>query len=202
MQPTDPQYDLLWSNVAASSASYYDRRMRTPAMNTTPALLLLLLLAGTVLLPPPAAHALVLPKIFSSNMVIQSSGPSFYGWAAPGATVTVEVGADGSATDVDELLSASAGADGRWVADMQERPPSFDPLYVTISELAVDDPFTTAAEVTLHNVLPGSVWLCSGQSNMEFSVSEMIGSEEAMASSAIPGLRLFAVQVRAKESYL
>jgi hypothetical protein len=37
---------------------------------------------------------------------------------------------------------------------------------------------------------------------MEFSVSEMLGGEEAMAGSAIPRLRLFAVQVRGKESYI
>lgn len=46
----------------------------------------------------------------------------------------------------------------------------------------------------LSNILFGDVWVCSGQSNMEFSVAEMFRSKEVIADASIRGLRLFAVQ--------
>ena len=51
------------------------------------------------------------------------------------------------------------------------------------------------AALSLTNLLAGDVWLCSGQSNMEFGIAEMFGADEIIAAAgATPGLRLFAVE--------
>ena len=145
-----------------------------------------------------ARAALRLPRVITSNMVIQADRPSFFGWATPGATVTVDV-----VFGPGDALSGSgtASADGSWTVDLpaidEDQHPStnMDPLTVHVSELELDPGDDDVVDaVVLRNVLAGDTWLCSGQSNMEFSVAEMLGAEEAMATSDLPGLRLFAVQ--------
>ena len=50
---------------------------------------------------------------------------------------------------------------------------------------------TAASHVIIHDVLVGDVWLCSGQSNMQMSVSGVVNADAELASSTIPELRLF-----------
>ena len=49
--------------------------------------------------------------------------------------------------------------------------------------------------VTLHNVLIGEVWLCSGQSNMQFSMKEVLDSAREVAAANLPNLRLLNVDL-------
>jgi sialate O-acetylesterase len=57
---------------------------------------------------------------------------------------------------------------------------------------------TGKTTLSLTDILVGDVWLCSGQSNMEWPLAQTIGSAAAISASAIPGLRLFTVTTQAR----
>lgn len=123
------------------------------------------------------AHADVrLPALVSDGMVLQQKAPvRIWGWAADGERVTVT------------LRGQSATAEargGQWA--------------VTLKPLDAGGPFemTIAGRNTLRvkDVLVGEVWLCSGQSNMEFSLDRSQAAKIDIDAAADPMLRMFTVQ--------
>ncbi len=115
--------------------------------------------------------------MFGDNMVLQRGKPnSIWGWARPSETVTVEI-AGHSAT-------ATAGADGRWQAKIQP-PPVGGPYTLKVSD--------ADQSVEFHEVLVGDVWLCGGQSNMEFGLSNARDGANEVQSANHPEIRLFIV---------
>lgn len=128
-----------------------------------------------VFLALPSSADVKLNSLCSDNAVLQQGMPvPIWGTGAEGEKVTVQF----------EGQKVSAVAkDGRWV--------------VRLKPLKAGGPFTMTIEganaVTLTNILVGEVWLCSGQSNMEFPLSRAANAEEAIASSADSQLRLFTV---------
>src|SRR4051794_22437956 len=91
-----------------------------------------------------------LPAVFSDNMVLQREKPiAVWGWADNGEEVTVSLGS--SQTKI-------RATDGKWKIYLPKQKAG-GPL-----ELAVKG----RNEVRFHNVLIGEVWICSGQSNMEW----------------------------------
>jgi len=116
------------------------------------------------------------PAIFGDHMVLQEGRDlPFWGKATPGETVTVRAH--------DKVGSAVADASGRWRVDL---PP-----------ITAKGPFEVAIQganrIAFSDVVMGEVWFASGQSNMEFGLSESDGGSEAVAGAADPGLRLFRV---------
>jgi len=96
-----------------------------------------------------------LPHIFSDHMVLQQNRVvPVWGMASPGEKVTVAVGGS--------QATATAGADGRWMAKLPGLKAG-GPYDLTV---------TGDNTVTLRDVLVGEVWLCSGQSNMDFTVAK------------------------------
>lgn len=98
-----------------------------------------------------------LPKILSSNMILQRNAKvPVWGWAAPGQQVRVQFGG--------QSLNATVGADSSWKVQLGPFAASNVPKVMTI----------TAGRETkqLVNILVGEVWLCSGQSNMEYPVDK------------------------------
>ena len=140
----------------------------------TPAAVLLALAAGI-------AHADVrLPAILGSNMVLQAeSDAPFWGWAKPGEEISI-VGSWPQARGA----SATAGPDGKWQTTL-DVPAAGGPYTVTIEG---------ANTIELTNVLVGEVWLCSGQSNMEWPLRASENPERAIAEAKHPEIRLFIVQ--------
>ena len=146
---------------------------------TTPIFLAAL---GMVFLTPhsgcaqaPAPQALRLPAILGDNMVLQQEKPArIWGWAKPGAGVTVSIAG--------QKKSSTAGADGKWKVVLD---PIMDPAPL---EMRVSSGTET---LVVKNILPGEVWVCSGQSNMFVSLSEAANAEEEIAKSADPKLRFF-----------
>src|SRR5689334_11402081 len=99
----------------------------------------------------PARGDVKLPSIFGSHMVLQRDlKDRVWGTADPGEEVTVKIG--------DQSKTAKADGDGRWS--------------VTLDPLPAGGPHTLTVRgkntVTFDDVLVGEVWLCSGQSNMQW----------------------------------
>ncbi|MFH2001435.1 MAG: sialate O-acetylesterase, partial [Planctomycetota bacterium] len=145
----------------------------------------LLFLVGFLCLAVPFAPAEVrLPSVISSNMVLQHDMKApLWGWAGPGERIEIMGSWGGTGVTVE------AGADGRWRAAL-ETPGPGGPYQVTIKG---------KDEVTLQNVMIGEVWLCSGQSNMEMPIGDVLGflgvlnfEEEAKAAN-YPDIRFFNV---------
>lgn len=114
-----------------------------------------------------------IPNVFGNHMVVQQNAPiRVWGWTDPGQKVTVEL-ADKSAT-------GTAGADGR-----------FD---VTLEELSAGGPHSLTIRagetVTFDDVLVGEVWICSGQSNMQWSVNASNDPDLERLSAKFPGIRM------------
>ena len=129
-----------------------------------------------------AALADVKPApLFSDHVVLQSGMPvPIWGTAATGEKVTVTLNGQNQ--------TATTGADGKWM--------------VRLTDLKVGGPYemTIAGSntITVKDVLVGEVWLGSGQSNMQFTVSKkragyagLINEEQEIAAANYPKLRMF-----------
>ena len=153
-------------SAAPSAARLYAVRMRKLHF-----LLAFACLAGSL------SAAVKLPALISDHMVLQRGVPvRIWGTASPGESVRVAFQG--------QEVSTAAAADGRWEAWLQP--------------LAASGPFdlTVAASETqvVHDVLVGEVWLGSGQSNMEFALSNAIHHDDEIAQSSNPLMRLFKVK--------
>ena len=122
---------------------------------------------------------LQMPAVYSDNMVLQCGRPlRIAGQADAGEKVSVKLGK--------QKASATAGFDGRWEVTLKPLKASFEPMRLEIS--------TPTRTLAYNNIVAGEVWLCSGQSNMEFRVNESAAAEikeqTAYAASA-SAIRLF-----------
>ena len=137
-------------------------------------------LCACFLLTAAALRAdVTLPAIFSDHAVLQRAAKTLvWGKAAPGERVTVTLGTVATAT-------ATAGPDGRWQATLDLHAAPSGPF-----ELVVQGKNRAAAA----DVLVGEVWLCSGQSNMEWPLTQALDSKREIAESADPSLRQFLVE--------
>lgn len=135
-------------------------------------LLLILFLLGTYI------HAEVsMPGIFSNNMVIQRDKPvTIWGWA--GKNEKVEVSFNG------QTATTKGDAKGRWKVSL--KPMVHGGPYV----MTVKGKGNT---VTFDNVLIGDVWLCSGQSNMEWKVKDANNAGMEISNANYPNIRSFNV---------
>ncbi|HLJ56982.1 MAG TPA: sialate O-acetylesterase [Chthonomonadaceae bacterium] len=115
--------------------------------------------------------------VFGSNMVLQRRMPvPVWGWAQPDAKIAVSI--EGRSA------TATAGADGKWMAKLAPLP--------------VGGPYKMRIEgaqktVMFDNVLVGDVWVCSGQSNMEFGIGNGKDAQKEIAEANYPQIRLFTV---------
>ena len=144
-----------------------------------------LLAPAIVFLAAALARAdITLPSIIGDNMVLQrDSKACIWGWATPGGEV--EVSAPFTPDGRGDVLMVRARADdhGRWRASVPT-PHAGGPYAVVVR--------SEREEITLHNVMVGEVWLCSGQSNMEWPLSASGDDPEAeVAAADHPGIRLF-----------
>ncbi len=139
--------------------------------------------AGTVgllvLLLTSLAHAkLTLAPLFTDGMVLQQQKPVIvWGQADAGATVTVKLASD-SAT-------ATADAQGNWQVKLPARSASAEAVQLEVT--------AGSDSVTRQDVLVGEVWLCSGQSNMQWAVASSNDAQNVLANANDTLLRLFHV---------
>jgi sialate O-acetylesterase len=128
---------------------------------------------GTTLLPALLAE-LKLPAIIGDHMVLQQkqSNP-IWGWDTPGTTVIV--------TFAGQSYSATAGSDGKWTVKLAPLPADAKPQTLTIQG---------SSRQEIQDVLIGEVWMCSGQSNMGFTLDQDWNGDLESAASDLPGMRL------------
>ena len=139
-----------------------------------------MLLGLAVLLCTGAAPAqqLRLPAVVGDNMVLQQQTEiNVWGWAAPGAKVEVRV------SWADRPLRAKAAADGAWQVVVATPAAGFDAQTIAVS--------SGDERIVLREVLIGEVWLCAGQSNMEFPVKQTTDVVNDLAKPMNPYIRLF-----------
>lgn len=128
------------------------------------------------------AHADVKPAaLFSDHAVLQSGMPvPVWGTAAPGERVKVRF--------ENQTQSVKAGADGKWMVRLKKLK-SGGPFEMTIAG---------KNSITVKDILVGEVWLGSGQSNMQFTVSKkhapyagMLNEDQEIAAANFPQIRMF-----------
>jgi sialate O-acetylesterase len=133
-------------------------------------IILLLLVASTANF---ASADVGLPKIFGDNMVLQRDHPvMIWGWASPKEKVMVLFNS--------QSKTVTTGKDGKWKLSLD--PQGAGGPY----ELIVKGKKNT---ISYKNVLVGDVWICSGQSNMEFDVKNTNHAELEIADANYPKIR-------------
>ena len=126
--------------------------------------------------PAFCAADVKLPVIFSDHMVLQQGIElPFWGWAEPGEEVTVTVAG--------KSVTTKASDKGKWSV----KAPAiaeFGPVAVKIAGKNV---------IELKDVLSGDVWLCSGQSNMEWSIEHSGNPQAELAAANYPNMRFIQI---------
>jgi len=135
--------------------------------------------AMTLLIVAPARAEVKLPRVIGNNMVLQRGIElPIWGWAEPGEEVTVKLG--------EAEVKAAADAEGKWMVKLPAMEAG-GPHEMTV---------TGKNTVRVKNILVGEVWVCSGQSNMEWGLrGAETGAKEAAAAN-YPSIRLLQVQKR------
>ena len=133
---------------------------------------------------------LTLPALIGEHMVLQrDTTVALWGWAAPDAEVVVDIGW------LRERRTTTADADGRFEVRVRTDVPSPGPWSLA---------FESGGErIGFEDVLLGEVWVCSGQSNMEWSMDRTADGypsaeayEAEVAAASYPQIRFFEVPRR------
>lgn len=137
-----------------------------------------LALSLSLFLSTLSLHAeLRVPAIIGDNMVLQQKQANpLWGWDTPGTEVTVKFAG--------QTKTAKAGEDGKWTVKLDALPANAQPATLTIQG---------SSSKELKNVLVGEVWLCSGQSNMGFTVGSTWDADLTIAQAKYPQIRLISV---------
>lgn len=118
-----------------------------------------------------------LSSIFSDHMVLQQKQANpVWGWDDPGTEVTVTIAG--------QSHKAKAGDDGRWEVKLTEMPANAEPTEMKIAG---------TSEVSVKDILVGEVWLCSGQSNMGWSLNDSFGQDLTKLAADQPGIRMITI---------
>ncbi|MGA1101727.1 MAG: sialate O-acetylesterase, partial [Opitutales bacterium] len=121
------------------------------------------------------------PAIFGSNMVLQRDHACpVWGWADPNSSVSL--------TFAGKTYDAKADQSGNWRITLSPLEESSDPQNMIIS-YGKNLPDSLVYE----NILVGEVWLCSGQSNMQWAINRSDDADLEALSANYPNLRLISV---------
>jgi sialate O-acetylesterase len=138
-----------------------------------------LIVLAVWLIAPVTRADVTLPRIFADHMVLQQQTPAkVWGWARPGEKISVQIQR--------QKKSATADAKGNWT--------------VTLDPLTAGGPFVFTVKgnntIMFTDVLVGEVWLCAGQSNMEWPLGESQKAAEEVPKANWKNIRHFKVPNR------
>ena len=125
-----------------------------------------------------ALGAVETAPVFTDNMVLQRDTP-IRAWGTGNSGENVEV------TFGDATVRGSVGRNGRWKLELPPMKASATGAVLTVKG---DD-----GTKTFRNVLVGDVWLCAGQSNMQWQLQSITGAAEVLAAAENPQIRLYQV---------
>jgi sialate O-acetylesterase len=135
-----------------------------------------LILVCSIALAPSALAEVRLPKIISDHMVLQAEKQAtLWGWADPQEKIEVTLGT--------KTATTAANSEGKWSVKLDV------PAAGASLEMSVAGKNT----VTVKDILIGEVWICSGQSNMEWMVSQSDNKDAESAAANYPLIRHFKV---------
>ena len=120
---------------------------------------------------------LSMPSFFSDHMVLQREKPiRIWGTAHSGEKISVTLG--------DIKKSIRADKNGKWLVSL---PPmqAGGPYTLTVK--------SPEQSLSFSDILIGEVWICSGQSNMEFRLRSANHAVEEIAAANYPQIRSFNV---------
>ena len=139
--------------------------------------------ASLLIFSRPLLADVRLPAVFTDNAVFQRDIPvPVWGWADEGEQVTVKFG--------EQTKTALPDAKtGKWSVKLDPLPAG-GPHSLTVSGKNT---------ITLGNVLVGEVWICSGQSNMQFRVDGVREAQKEIAAANYPKIRLISVPLRGSD---
>ncbi|MGV3763024.1 sialate O-acetylesterase [Parapedobacter sp.] len=101
-----------------------------------------------------------IPNVLSDNMVLQRNADAhIWGWGYASTEVAIK------ASWLDDTVKTKVDPGGRWMAQLPTTQAG-GPYELEI--------VSAGAKITLHNILLGDVWLCSGQSNMEWGGNQQL----------------------------
>ena len=127
------------------------------------------------LLPLAAEAGVRVPGFFGDHMVLQRDIPvPIWGWADPGESVKVKFAGQTAATKAD--------ADGKWMLKLKPMKADAAGKILSINDIQIKD------------VVVGEVWICSGQSNMQFRVDKVLNARQEIADAKYPGIRQLNMQ--------
>jgi len=128
-----------------------------------------------------------MPSVFATGAVMQRDTElNIWGEAAPGCEVTVTLG--------DKTYKTTAASDASWSITADAITPENNPYSMTVTT-------TGGGKLEFTDILAGDVWLCSGQSNMEWQMRRVAGeaadatikaqAKADIANSANNNIRLY-----------
>ncbi len=121
---------------------------------------------------------LKLPKLFSDHVVLQRQKPiPVWGWATPNESISVEFS--------DQKQSTIADISGKWMLKLTPMEAG-GPYKMSISG--------KTEKLEVNDILIGEVWLLSGQSNMEFKVSQADNFKKEKQDADYQQIRHFFVE--------
>jgi len=153
--------------------------------------LILLSICYLIFIPTILNAKIFLPSFFGDNMVLQQkTDAAIWGWAKPNSSVQL------TSSWNKKKYTVQSDAAGKWKLKITT-PEAGGPYEITISD---------GETITLHNILIGEVWFCSGQSNMEMPMKgyrdqPIKGSNDAIFNSSNDQIRIYTVP-RAVEKFL
>ena len=138
----------------------------------------LLTVVVSVLAAAAAVQADVkMPAIFGDHMVLQRDiSVPVWGWADAGEAVSVTAGAVKATT--------TTGPDGKWMVRLAQLKSADQPIELTVAG---------KNSIKFTDVLVGDVWVCSGQSNMAFSLNGAHDAAQEIPKANYPMIRFFVV---------
>ncbi|MFN0127960.1 MAG: sialate O-acetylesterase [Verrucomicrobiales bacterium] len=119
-----------------------------------------------------------LPAIMGDHMVLQQQlANPIWGWDTPGTEVTVTFGGQ-------TKTGVAAAGTGKWMVKLDPVAASAEPAVLTIKG---------TSERAVRDVLVGEVWICSGQSNMQWDLRQSDDGDLEAMTAKLPHLRLISV---------
>lgn len=131
------------------------------------------------------AQSLEVASVFQDGVILQrNSELPVWGWAEPGESILVELG--------EIRKEALSDEDGRWQVLFAPMEANKSPIEMRIK--------SSTEELEVRNILVGDVWLCSGQSNMQWSVRQSNNGPREIAQARNPTIRQFSIERKASDT--